>query len=243
MYKARKYNPVILLLLFLGLTTCDNMAATSSPAVVVTPVLPTVQVASTIPATITGKPATVYPTPPLTVTPALATATVYPEIQPCKVADLDVIAGWQGATGSMAGSIRFTNRSSKRCIVWSRPEVQLRDEQDKPLEVGYSDFCRVCGELYPTIQAAAATQTVTAYFNAVLDLGPGQGALVMIIWSNWCKAKPVSFALRVTLPATKEQLSVPVLEPGGKQLTTQTPRCDVQTAPSTLSVGPFERVP
>src|SRR5205823_5672239 len=51
------------------------------------------------------------------------------EVPPCKAADLTAVAGWQGATGSMAGAVTFINKSAATCALQGRPGIHLLDSE------------------------------------------------------------------------------------------------------------------
>lgn len=250
---------LIIMLIFLSAcgdatTTSMSAATVATPAmlpsvVATTPapspaLLPTAKATADAWLTLTAKAHDPYPTatPGIVTFPApTATLTIPAGTPPCQATELDGRAGWQGATGSMAGYLNLTNRSTKDCTLQGRSDVQLLDGQGNALAVSYTRFCRPCAEPMQnqTRPPAIATQTVAAYFNQVVRLPPGESAAVMFVWSNWCKTKPDSFKLKITLPNNQGQLTVPVLD-SDSMPTTSTPRCDASEAPSGFSVGPFE---
>ena len=236
---------VIVWLVGMVLSGCGDSTATSIPAATIA--LPTTSPAK---AATTAIPTAANSIPPslaakqtaaanLTVT-ALAAPTATPtplssnEAHPCLASDLVGEARAIGATGSMAIGINLTNNGKSVCSLQGRPEVQLLNGQGKPLPVEYRTFCRECAEGYVTRAPAVATQTVTAYFNPLIDLQPGQQATIPTIWNNWCGPAPDSIKLKITLPGQQGILTV---VPDYRV----PPRCDASDAKSSFSVGPFEK--
>jgi len=136
------------------------------------------------------------------------------------VEELTATATWQGATGSLAGRILFTNRGSAPLTLQGVPQVAIQDVAGATLEVQ--------AEPMP---GSGAVLPVT--------LLPGGRAEVPFVWRNYCGPKLAGpLSLRVTLPGG-QQVIAPVLDPTGAPLG-DTPRCDEANAPSSLAVGAFE---
>src|SRR5437879_4051237 len=94
----------LLILLASLLSACDFMG--SGPSGAATPVQSTPGSTGEQPTTGGGLPGT----PP-------------PAVRPCLAEDLKAVAGYQGATGSMAGGVSFTNVSATPCILDGRPGI------------------------------------------------------------------------------------------------------------------------
>lgn len=166
-------------------------------------------------------------------TPApLATPSPTPVViaQACLATQLDAgDAGWEGATGSLAGGFLVRNMSNERCRLEGRPAIRIVDAAGRPLDV--------------TVVAAPSPSP------RPIVLGPHQSAPVLheepsgglasetLQWFNWCGFAPKEpLKLTVTLPEGGV-LHVPIIFGSG------TPRCDEPTAPSLLSVASFEETP
>lgn len=158
---------------------------------------------------------------PLLATPAPTEATS-PTVDPgsaraCQSGQLALVAGgWGGATGSMAGGATVLNVSSDVCLVSGTPALELRDATGKVIADG---------------EAAAPGDTVV--------LAPGAVANVTTVWRNWCKEPPSRpLSIRVSLDDPKVRLTAEVVDwdssgVGGSE-SSSLPRCDVETAPSTI---------
>jgi hypothetical protein len=138
-------------------------------------------------------------------------------LRPCSGADLTGWAGWQGATGSMIGSIFFVNRSPEPCSLTGSPTVQIVDGHGTVL-------------LVP--QTAGRDEPV----DGGVVVQPEQQALMSLEWSRqWCSPSPPRpFALRIQLP-DGSAMDAPVREGG-------TPRCDAPGMPTTsvLYISAFQ---
>ena len=153
--------------------------------------------------------------------------------QQCTAADLSATAGYQGATGSMAGSIVFTNTGSGPCTLQGTANVQILDEN---------------GHIMTTVQK---TMTLDGSETPV-TLQPSGQASLFFVWSNWCPpgvaetsaASPVpgGVSMRVTLGDDQSMLNVAVRHVDGGS-GTLVPRCDAPDSDSTLSVGFFKAYP
>jgi hypothetical protein len=159
--------------------------------------------------------------------------TLPPSVRPCLAADFDAVAGYEGATGSMAGAVSLTNRSTTTCALSGRPGIHLTDAQGNLMPVANLEFNR--GESDQTGQTPTPESD-----NDALLVKPRETVYVFFVWSNWCGNAPGPYTLAVALPGEGGQLNVPALDPQGKPLTL-TPRCDQPDATSTISIGPFEK--
>ncbi|MHB1417068.1 MAG: YCF48-related protein [Chloroflexota bacterium] len=144
--------------------------------------------------------------------------------RPCDASDLTGTAWWQGATGSMAGSIVLTNQSSSECLLGGTPSVELTDGEGKALPVSYTTFDK----------DGKGPQDVL--------LAPGGQASIFFVWSNWCGAAPaLPVTFHIVLPDDKGSIDTPALNPDGMPRDIL-PRCDAPAAGSILSVGFFAPV-
>jgi hypothetical protein len=138
-------------------------------------------------------------------------------LKPCSGQDLIASAGWQGATGSMVGSIIFLNRGAEPCSLTGRPTVQIVDGR---------------GTVLPVPQTAGRDEPI----DGDVVVQPEQQALVSLTWSRqWCSPSPPRpFALRIQL-ADGSAMDAPVREGG-------TPRCDAPGMPTTsvLYISAFQ---
>ncbi len=157
--------------------------------------------------------------------------TVLPSVQSCLAEDLKAVAGYQGATGSMAGGVSFTNVSATSCVLEGRPGIHVTDAKGSLMPVANLPFnggAEGEGTPAPTMES-----------KGPLVLRPGETAFVFFKWQNWCAHAQGPFTLAVALPGEGGQLNVPAQYPGGKPIST-TPRCDQSDATSTIIIWPFE---
>ncbi len=151
----------------------------------------------------------------------------------CSAADLSATADYQGATGSMAGSIVFTNTGSGPCTLQGTANVQILDEN---------------GHVMTTIQKKMTLDGS----ETPVTLQPSGQASLFFVWSNWCPpgvaetsaASPVpgGVSMHVTLGGDQSMLNVAVRHVDGGS-GTLVPRCDAPNSDSTLSVGFFKAYP
>jgi hypothetical protein len=151
------------------------------------------------------------PRPPAPAGPAA----VPPGTPACAADRLHATAGWEGATGSLVGSVRVTSRGGAGCALAGSPTIQLLDRH---------------GRVLPTRTGRYGRSQVTSVL-----VRPGVAAAVAFVWSNWCGPNPGRLGLRVTLPGRGSL--VPAVAAGTPRELTA--RCDAPGAPSTLSRGPF----
>jgi hypothetical protein len=141
----------------------------------------------------------------------------------CAAPNLRASLFLQGATGSLVGSIIFTNRGGFACELSGRPSIRLRDGRGRALAVSYV-------RAKDDMQGASVGAT---------ELVPGTQADVFVEWVNWCHGGiigPVIFV--VALPYGGGVVTV-TPGPGG-QGRFAGPRCDVPGRRSILSVAPLE---
>ena len=91
----------LLCLCLLALSGCDLIPGSSSPGTQLTPV------------------------PTATEAAADATPSGMPAIPACVAANLTGVAGWQGATGGLAGGIFIANNGDEDCVLQGRPGVHI----------------------------------------------------------------------------------------------------------------------
>jgi Protein of unknown function (DUF4232)/Putative zinc-finger len=165
--------------------------------------------------------------------PATPTASPDASLPVCLPTSLAATADYQGATGSMAGSIILTNTGTEQCRLEGVPQVQLRDRSGQVLAVDQK-----------TMSVDGNEQPVT--------LSPGQQASVFFVWSNWCPpgtpetsaASPIpgGISFQVTVVGNKGAIIAPAQHEDGSTVALL-PRCDAPGATSTLAVGPFTAYP
>ncbi len=139
---------------------------------------------------------------------------------PCDATDLSADAQWQGATGSLAGGVRFINRSATTaCTLAGHPEIQLRDGQNVIL---------------PIIQDNTAPTALSEDAGGPVVLHPEQQVVsVFFQWRNYCQSKPAPpLTMLILLPGRQGRLVASGPLDG-------VPRCDAPTVPSVMSVGLF----
>jgi hypothetical protein len=109
------------------------------------------------------------------------------------VGQLQASAGWEGATGALAGAVTFTSRAAAPCSLAGHPTIQLLDRHGRPL--------RLTGDPRSGNQAPPAVL-----------LRRGQAAHVEFAWLNWCDPNPGPISVRVTLP--HGGVLIPTIKPG-----------------------------
>ena len=154
------------------------------------------------------------PAPPRPAAPARPAA-VPPGTPACTADRLGATAGWEGATGSLVGSVRFTSRGGAVCALNGYPTIQLLDQHGRELPTRMGRYGR-----------SQATGVLVR---------PGAAATAPFVWANWCGPQPGKLGLRVTLPGGGTL--VPTIAGGTPRELTA--RCDAPGAPSSLSRGPF----
>ena len=145
---------------------------------------------------------------------------------PCGARQLSAASSLQGATGSAAGGIVFSNRGAKACTLTGRPRIGLTDNRGRALGVR-------------RLRWRQPNPLVTLPPHGGRPIIPATGretrgkAWVDLWWSNFCKAWPAGgvFA-ELRLPGRGGSLRVRIFAPK--------PRCDVPRSPSTLAVGNFQ---
>jgi len=152
----------------------------------------------------------------------LAIATANADLLPCATDDLSGVVAWQGATGSLAGSLRLTNVGNRACVIGELPLVfGLVDGQGQRLSV----------------EASVAPGEV-ARLSPPVVLQPGEQVSEQIVWRNWCGGDvQAPLAVQVVQKGVAGTAIANVGDPafGNKVMT---PRCDAPDQASTLSVGP-----
>jgi hypothetical protein len=207
--RQRQAAGVVLLGLALVGAVVVARASAPTPSRPVAPPTPTTQAPAT-----PGGIVPWIPAPPRPPTPARPTV-VPPGTPACTADRLHATAGWEGATGSLAGWVRVTSRAGASCSLGGFPAIQLLDQQGRAL---------------PTRPGRAGRGQVTRVL-----IRPGTAATVTFVWHNWCGPNPGRLGLRVTLPGGGTLL--PAVQAGTPRELAA--RCDAPGAPSTLSRGPF----
>ncbi|MBX4209533.1 DUF4232 domain-containing protein [Candidatus Parcubacteria bacterium] len=132
----------------------------------------------------------------------------------CTANDLTGTANWQGASGSLSGTLNITNSSKANCSLSHDVYLQILSG-NQVLPVG---------------------QLGNADANSYTDLAPGDGVPLGFIWSNWCGASLSSAAyVRLILPTNGGYLRVPVIDAAGRAHY-DAPRCDSPQAYSSVKI-------
>ena len=139
-------------------------------------------------------------------------------IRSCTAADLQTSSSSNGASGAIVLGVTLLNQSKSPCALVGPPEVTLTDGS-RPLDV----------EILP-----AEDQTQPA--PAGLTIAPGESAVAILLWRNYCAQAP------------KNGATIHLVLPSGESLEIKTdimaiPRCDVKDQPSTLTVNPYSYPP
>jgi hypothetical protein len=139
----------------------------------------------------------------------------------CRASALRSSVRWQGATGSLLGSIRVTNVGKKACALRGVPTVELRDANGVLLNVHQESAQPLWKQLggprphgWPTVQ-----------------MPPHSAAQVFVQLRDWCITGVKPLFLRTYLPGVGEAIPAPI---------SVTLRCDVPGQPARLAVGPVE---
>ena len=151
----------------------------------------------------------------------------------CAASDLSANASYQGATGSMAGSIIFTNTGTDQCALQGTADITLVDANSNKLPI-----------VQKMMSLDGSERQVT--------LDPGGQASLFFVWSNWCPegtaetatASPISggISFLVTVRDSGGTLTVPV-KTSGSTNDAIPPRCDAPGRDSSISVGMFKPYP
>ncbi len=150
-----------------------------------------------------------------------------PVLQPaphaCRASVLRSSVRWQGATGSLLGSIRVTNVGKRACVLRGVPTVEMVDANGVLLNLHQE----AAQPLWKQLGAARPRGWPT------VQMSPHGAAQVFVQLRNWCitGVKPLFF--RTYLPGVGEAIPAPV---------EVTLRCDVPGQPARLAVGPVEPV-
>ena len=147
----------------------------------------------------------------------------------CLPSDLTASAGWQGATGSMAGGLEVTNVGGHPCVLEGSPRlVQLRANITILKPITYHG------------EATDGSSDPSVIAGPVL-LEPGGAAGALVVWSNWCPATIlVVTSLVVTLPSGGAPIVAGATSPGPG--IGGVPRCDAPSAGSTFTAYAFTPV-
>ena len=161
-----------------------------------------------------------------TTVPSPTAAAIPPGTPVCGPDDLTATAGWQGATGPMAGAITATDASQHDCLLDGSPQlVQLRSDTAILTPITFE----AATEAGPGSQPGSGADPVL--------LRPGEQAGAFLLWEDWCRPTGPVTSLLVTLPGGGSPL---VATPGAPDSTIgSTPRCDTPTADSTLTAFAF----
>ncbi len=142
------------------------------------------------------------------------------ELRLCAAADLQTSSSSNDAGGSIVLGVTLVNASESPCILAGPPQVTLT-ANGQPLEI-------------ETLQAD--TEPVASPAPAALRIAPGESAIAILVWENYCGetlADGPTIHLGLT---TDEALEI-------KAEGTATPQCAAKNEPSTLTVYPYSYPP
>jgi hypothetical protein len=131
------------------------------------------------------------------------------------------VAGWQGATGSLAGGVFLVNNGTESCTLQGRPGIHILGPD---------------GAMLPITNVQASGEATPCCAPVIVK--PGSRTFASFVWRNWCGDAKGPFTLAVALPGEGGQLDIPVLDPSGTPVA-DTPRCDTTQEASTIAVGQF----
>jgi hypothetical protein len=137
----------------------------------------------------------------------------------CAAADLQTSSNVHEDTGAIILGVTLINASTRPCSLQNPPQVTLLNA-DQPL----------------AIQMTEAEPLQTPPIPAALTISPGESAILILVWRNYCggalkNAPGIHLAL-----AAGETLNIKAGAPA-------VPRCEAATAPSTLTVNPYSYPP
>lgn len=131
----------------------------------------------------------------------------------CQPSDLETSSNSNGATGAIVMGVTFTNKAKNSCTLSNPPQASLLDTSNTPLD----------------LRTVAVPLVQTPPAPALMQLAPGESAIVTLIWRNFCLVPPAE-GLILRLELTKDQN----LDVEMKGLAA--PHCDAKNEPSTISV-------
>ncbi len=153
-------------------------------------------------------------------------------LKDCVTSNLKATADYQGATGSMAGSIVFTNAGSEPCVLEGTPAIVILAASGQTLTVDETKL-NLNGEDQP------------------VTVDPGKMASLFFVWSNWCptgtsetsSATPISggVSFQITFKG-QPSITAEAVHSDGTRVTL-VPRCGTPNATSTIAVGIFKLFP
>jgi hypothetical protein len=147
----------------------------------------------------------------------------------CTSAELYASGYWLGATGSLLGPIYLANLGPRTCALQGYPQVQLKDQKGRKLDVRLED-----AGAHMTLPAIRHPSAVT------LPPQQRQGTQVTVQWSNWCGHSPGKLTVWLTFSGVGHLL----VHPLSSVLTfLGAARCDDRRRPSTVLVSPVQRNP
>jgi hypothetical protein len=126
----------------------------------------------------------------------LSVATLPPS---CYLGQVSATGYWEGATNSMAGTVWFTNTSTKPCSLRGYLPVTLRTQSGKALPL--------------VIRRAGITLLPQPVLHpSAVTLAPcGQDAAVFAFqWWNWCRPNPGPLSVSVTISSQRSLVVTPM---------------------------------
>jgi Protein of unknown function (DUF4232) len=131
--------------------------------------------------------------------PAFAGAIADPSIPWCRAGELSLSQSFQGATGSLMGTVAVANTSASTCALQGQPAVSMQTADGHPL---------------------LTSRPEPFFVDAWIKLAPGHTAAAAVTWfPEFCHVVPVG-RVSVTLPHGGGSLSTAMQG---------SPRCDIDT--------------
>jgi hypothetical protein len=153
--------------------------------------------------------------------PALNFPTLAPDSLPlCRTPDLDFSSNSNQTTDGLVMGITLTNNTKQICTLSNPPQIKLLDENKNPID----------------LHALDASPAQTPPVPALMQLAPGENAILTLIWQNYCQKAPLESAyLRLAL--SNGQILDVDIKIGAA------PDCTAANKPSTILVVPYSAPP
>jgi hypothetical protein len=136
----------------------------------------------------------------------------------CAAADLQGSSSSNGAGGAIQIGVTLINVSKSPCILVGPPQITLKS-----------------GSAALAVQVVQAAAALTPPAPAGLSIAPGNGAIAILLWHNYCGTTLSGVTIHFTI-TTDQGLDV---QAGAEAL----PHCEVPGEPSTLTVQQYSYPP
>jgi len=146
--------------------------------------------------------------------------TLTDELRLCNAADLQPSSNSNDAGGSIVFGVTLVNTSGSLCILAGPPQVTLTGNGE-PLKIEYLQ---------------ADMEPVASPAPAALRIAPGESAIAILVWENYCGETLASGPTIYLGLTTEETLEI-------KADAAAIPQCVAKNQPSTLSVYPYSYPP